>query len=97
MLRSSIISTLRRAWLISPERAECLRLFKTGPNQYKCNICYQVFNRTHIQVDHIDPVGKCTDKRGNQDWNQFISRLFCDVTNLQVLCKPCHQSKTQGS
>ena len=28
------------------------------------------------------------------DWNTFVERLFCPASNLQMLCKECHQIKT---
>ena len=45
-----------------------------------------------VQVDHtvpvIDPVN------GFETWDIFVERLFCDIGNLSVLCKPCHKIKT---
>jgi len=29
------------------------------------------------------------------DWTVYINRLFCPVKLLQILCKPCHNKKTQ--
>jgi hypothetical protein len=31
------------------------------------------------------------------DMNAFISRLFCEADNLQVLCHGCHEVKTRAS
>ena len=50
------------------------------------------FLRKDIQVDHIDPVEPIDRKV--TDWNEHIKRLFCEVSNLQVLCKPCHLIKS---
>ena len=55
---------------------------------YKCNRCRKNFKTEDVQVDHIDEIGKFT---GN--WDIYIKRMFCDITNLQVLCKPCHKKK----
>lgn len=43
----------------------------------------------NVAVDHINPVGKCTD------WNTVIKRMFVEEDGLQVLCKECHDKKTQ--
>lgn len=32
---------------------------------------------------------------GFPDLNQYKNRLFCDTTNLQGLCKTCHDLKTK--
>lgn len=44
------------------------------------------------KVDHIDPAGsiKCWD-----DIGPFIKRLLCEEDGLQVLCRKCHDEKTQ--
>jgi hypothetical protein len=46
----------------------------------------------NIFVDHIHPVGGPGDKDG---WDGVISRLYCEVDGLQVLCKECHDLKTK--
>ena len=39
-------------------------------------------------MDHVVPIG--TEKT----WDEFIDGLFCEGSNLQVLCVPCHKIKT---
>jgi hypothetical protein len=60
--------------------------------QYQCNVCGQWTKSTAIAVDHIAPV--IDVENGFIDWNVFVERLFCDVSNLQVICDSCHQLKT---
>lgn len=60
---------------------------------YKCNACKKDFPLTGIQVDHINPV--VDPAMGFVDWNTYISRMFCDEGNLQVLCRPCHSKKSK--
>ena len=62
--------------------------------QYRCNACGQWVGSTKCAVDHIAPV--IDVQVGFVDWNQFIDRLFCDASNLQVICDTCHNSKTQS-
>jgi len=58
-----------------------------------CASCNQVFPETTCAVDHIQPV--VDPYVGFQGWDTLIERLFCEVDNLQVLCKPCHDRKTK--
>lgn len=66
-------------------------LSKKNAVQYLCNVCKQYVGSTLISVDHIVPV---IDKEGFLNWETFINRLFCDETNLQVICDQCHLLKT---
>lgn len=43
-------------------------------------------------VDHIKPV--VDPVQGFTSWDELISRLFCEVDGLQVLCHDCHSRKT---
>ena len=45
-----------------------------------------------MHIDHIDPV--VDPERGFVDWDIYIARLFCSAENLQLLCEPCHKTKT---
>jgi 5-methylcytosine-specific restriction endonuclease McrA len=59
---------------------------------YKCNKCGDLFSSTNITVDHKIPI---VGREGFVSWDLFIERLFCNIGNLQVLCKPCHALKTK--
>lgn len=43
-------------------------------------------------VDHINPVVDPED--GFVDWDEVITRMFCEKDGLQVLCHDCHTRKT---
>lgn len=62
--------------------------------QYRCNVCGNYVGSTKVSVDHINPVVSVSE--GFVDFNTFIERLFCDATNLQVICDDCHNTKTQA-
>lgn len=62
--------------------------------QYRCNVCMRYVGSTHVAIDHITPVISVSD--GFIDFNTFIERLFCDASNLQVICDPCHNLKTNS-
>lgn len=105
-LKATIISSLRKISYQAPNRKKAMDRVKTRDlvgnfkngkpkylNQYKCNLCKKKFKSTEIQVDHIAPVIDPTV--GFRDWNTYMSRLFCELSNLQVLCKRCHNIKTK--
>jgi len=60
-------------------------------DEHQCAEYNEWFKGKEVQVDHIKPAGslKCYD-----DLHSFVSNLFCEADNLQVLCKPCHKAKT---
>lgn len=65
-----------------------------------CQVCNtwvkaSVKGKTNIQVDHIIPVIEVDNINGKvADWNVYKKRLFCEKANLQRICKPCHNVKT---
>lgn len=60
--------------------------------EYKCAKCNGWFVSKEVQVDHIIPAGALNKA---EDLKGFVERLFCeDVNGYQVLCKGCHNNKT---
>lgn len=57
----------------------------------KCAACKKWHVQKDIQVDHIVPAGSL---KSYDDLPMFVRRLFCEAENLQLMCKPCHQIKT---
>ena len=101
-LKNFIISALRSASNRYPPKYECLNAAKVGKKvnkatgrlaeHYKCAECKKHFVAKEVQVDHIEPV--VSPLTGFIDWNTFVARMFCPITNLQVLCKGCHKVKS---
>lgn len=101
--RAFIISVLRGGTRRYPPKYETLNEAKTEKKNnkatgrlaqhYLCAICGDDFPASQVQVDHIVPV--VDPEKGFKDWNTFIRRLFCEASNLQVVCKPCHKKKTK--
>lgn len=58
---------------------------------YECAECHGHFSSKDINVDHIERVGKFTSF---DQIEQFFSAIFCPYENLQILCRPCHDTKT---
>lgn len=93
---TSILRGGSRKW---PAKYQCLNEAKTEKKtntatgrvaqHFKCNSCREDFPQKQVEVDHIIPIG--TEKT----WDEFITGLYCEKDNLQVLCKPCHKLKTK--
>lgn len=94
VLKNYLVSVLRRASYRYPARSEAMRLARVERGLYKCAMCTNLFNNKDIKLDHIDPV--VCPKQGFIDWNTFISRLFVQPNQYQVLCTSCHQGKTNA-
>lgn len=74
---------------------------KNVPGRHKveflCNGCGKYFKNEDCNVDHIFEAGGIRDF---SDIQGFCERLFCDASQLQVLCSKgvnsCHTKKTQA-
>lgn len=65
--------------------------------KYLCAGCNQVVPLTvdkkkNVFVDHKEPV--VDPEEGFVSWDVYIERMFCEESNLQVLCKDCHDRKS---
>jgi 5-methylcytosine-specific restriction endonuclease McrA len=73
---------------------------KIDSKEAHCQVCNKwvkmsVGGKNNLDVDHIIPVIDVTDISGKvQDWNTYKARLVCEKSNLQRICKPCHEIKT---
>lgn len=83
--KGRIIAALRKLWLMSENRNNCLKKYRLRRGVYECQECKNEFGRKEIEVHHIIPVAKMD----TWDWNIFIERLFEGET--VVLCKECHK------
>jgi 5-methylcytosine-specific restriction endonuclease McrA len=98
MIRSALRQKSRWWKPIFEAKKKARRNYK-GPNkrqryEYQCAICKKWHSDKSVEVDHIIPAGSlmCSD-----DLKGFVERLFCEVDNLRVLCKPCHKKVTKNS
>lgn len=101
-IQSFIKSALRSGSQRWPPRYEALNEAKRGKSinestgrlaeHYECANCNGLFPAKLVVVDHIEPVVPIS---GFNTWDEVISRMFCPVSGLQVLCKPCHKIKTK--
>lgn len=103
-LASVLRSALREAWRNSPLMREALENAKEEYTvrskhglplrrvHFRCAGCRECFKREEVRVDHIAPV--VCPLTGFQDWDVYVTRLFCESSKLQVLCEACHDVKT---
>lgn len=89
-------SLMRRAWAwYSEERKQCLDGARVVRGKYKCEGCKALVGPKDIQVDHIKKVTADTGLKFREDIAPFVDRLFCPLSGLMALCKPCHSEKTK--
>lgn len=102
----AIRGALRQAFIRSDYKREFLKTIelleyktkKSGeiysrPTRYFiCADCGGKFLLKDCKVDHIKPIGQYFDFDFTSG---FIERLWCEYSNLQGLCKPCHDTKTK--
>lgn len=66
---------------------------KALKKEYLCKECVDWFPRKSVHIDHIE---ECGSLRSFDDIQGFIERLTIeDVNGFQVLCKPCHLTKSK--
>lgn len=58
----------------------------------KCAICQNEFKTSEVEVDHMNGNSSL---RSMEDVQQFIeSMIMVTAGDLQILCKPCHKTKS---
>jgi hypothetical protein len=117
--RARIKGAIRRVFRLSPQMKEVLQAARVelppAPKKdgtpglkkqvkYRCACCGGLFPQKYVQVDHIEPVVPLHMSEDELTYDDIVYRIFCDKSNLQVLCsipaklnggKPsCHRIKT---
>lgn len=88
-----MIGQIRRISYRYPPRYETMNAAKVERGKYRCASCKEIHQRKDTAVDHIIPV--IDPAVGFVDWNTYLERMFCGPEGFQVLCKTCHDNKTQ--
>jgi len=106
---SAIISALKRTFSRSPVVVEVRKSLRQEQVKYKkdgtvakvpavlypCAECNELHMGKNTQVDHIEPVVPLNIPVKHACLDMIIARLFCDISNLQMLCKICHKVKSK--
>lgn len=93
---SFIRSALRNKTRFWKPRLECLKRARrvySGPNkrqkwEHQCVVCKSWFMQKYVEVNHKVPAGSL---RSKEDLPLFVENLFCEIDNLEVVCKECHK------
>lgn len=99
--KSFIKNQLRGATRKWAPISDCLSSARVKRGLYECADCKEHVPNTvkeggkrvkNIFVDHIEPIVPVT---GWVSWDSCIERMFCELDNLQLLCKACHDRKSK--
>lgn len=96
-------SQLRNGSMKWPCKHRVLQEARKERGVYLCAGCSQLIpasiksiknsgREKNVFVDHINPI--VDPSVGFTTWDDFIKNLYCDSTNLQVLCLECHSKKS---
>lgn len=100
--RSFIKGNLRRICNKWAPIQEVKKEARVGRGQYLCNGCGNVVPNSVVEdgkrvnnifVDHIRPI--VDPSIGWTSWDDVIEGMFSEKDNLQLLCKKCHDIKTE--
>lgn len=83
---------------------QCKKRANISRGLYKCECCGNEVPPTifdddkrkrmkNIFVDHMVPI--IDPAVGFTTWDECIERMFCNSSNLQLLCKDCHSIKSR--
>lgn len=86
-LRKEVINNSRIEWY-DPARP---RVTKWS----RCSDCQQATATYQMEVDHIVPLVPLGKKLEEMSWDEVVNRIWCDIVNLQPVCKPCHKAKSK--
>jgi hypothetical protein len=96
MLRRSFKRTRSYNEIINSHKTKTYVKLKSGETgkaylvTWTCKACgKEGLGRREIEVDHIQPIGHATSM---EEW---ILSLYCDLDDLQILCKMCHKVKSK--
>ena len=92
-LKRFLINILRRATYKWPARNDSLKNAKKDKGLFQCKSCDELFKQKEVCIDHIIPV--VSPKTGFTTWDEYIEKMFPEVEGFQVLCKRCHDVKTE--
>lgn len=70
----------------------------TRPRVKKWSLCPECSTHTptyQMEVDHISPIIQVQETLDMLDMIQLVDRIWCSLSNLIAICKPCHKIKTK--
>lgn len=88
---------MSRSPILYKVKEKAVHKTKKGPRGgkvYICKKCKATFPGKDVQVDHIKVVVPLNKTIHDMSYDEIVKRMFCPISNLQVLCKSCHSKKT---
>ncbi len=77
------------------------RIEHSDPNRPRCSKwsfceeCGLIIPTWTTSVDHIQSVIPLNSSMEEMSMDELINNIWCEESNLQVLCDPCHTQKTK--
>lgn len=68
---------------------------KRGGKIGECAVCKKHFPYYKLNIDHKDPIVPLEMPGKVMAFIMLYNRTFCDESNLQVICKECHDKKSK--
>lgn len=92
-LKRFLIPKLRSASYRWKFRSDAIKSARKSRGIYECNICKSEMKNGEFVADHKDPVVPFEGWDG-RDWTTYINRMFVAEEGFQIICKSCHDIKT---
>jgi hypothetical protein len=97
-LRSLLRGFSLRRWKPRSLALAAAKVPFNGPNNqrfaYRCCVCLGAFKREAVDVDHVESCGKLG---AHEEIGPFVARLLAEDSKAwRVMCKPCHQARTNA-
>lgn len=62
----------------------------------KCAECGELDAVSNMECDHRIPIIQLSKTLTDYSWDDIVNRVWCDPSNLQIICVTCHRKKTLG-
>jgi hypothetical protein len=60
----------------------------------RCPVCTELTPTYLIQIDHKEPIIPLDSEISKMTLDEIAERIWCEESNLQAICKSCHEIKT---
>lgn len=89
-----IKARIDQVWGWYPQRRKALNRAATSPMAFRCEGCgTEPLTRKQVEVDHTVPRD---NPAGWDGYDNYIERTFCSSEGLRILCRSCHQPKSNA-
>jgi hypothetical protein len=101
LTKQQIVSAIRKEWMSYSKKFAAIQkhaervLLDNGrwKTLIRCACCGELFDRSDIQANHINPVGALVST-APANIAAYRQRMFCKVAEIEPLCIQCHRRTT---